>query len=243
VLLTAKHKTVKHAHHSSAAANSTYSTSIQAHLYDASFNLWQRIADDRYASSDYYLLGGGGARNTTIGTATPNTKTTLAELDRIVSRGVHSATKSLYDNTSSTSHHTTGGKSSTDATSAILTRSHCEDRMACAVAINSKTDFLHWFQFYCRKLSDGGDASGCRFLVERITVTDDEDKCNTDSAANDNSTRTTSWWIMPLIETMGVRKEELIKVLIREMGKNRNLQRVTGEVVTEVEMSGINVAD
>ena len=68
----------------------------------------------------------------------------------------------------------------TDIRTAMVTRSHCEDRLACALALRSKEDFLYWWKAYVGRLVGEGDGVRLRFLVDMLLdrVTKDGDGSN-----------------------------------------------------------------
>jgi protein HIRA/HIR1 len=100
--------------------------SLQAFLYDKLSELWMRIADSRFVLSDFYSsLPSSTSKASSLSGP-------LAKLDDAVRFGaLHSSLKAA--------HHGRQADTMYDDSSRgyIATRSHCEDRMACAMALRS----------------------------------------------------------------------------------------------------------
>jgi protein HIRA/HIR1 len=107
----------------------------------------------------------------------------------------------------------------------ISTRSHCEDRMACALALGSSTEFQYWLSQYVKNMVACGNESQLRMLVEMLLSSRE---------GISNST----WWLSSSPTILSLNRKSLVKtVVIPEMSKNRALQRLTNEVALEVETS------
>ena len=204
---------------------------IQAFVYDLDLKLWVRVLDSRFTLSDFYdahHLGGPLAKVESA---------TRAGLGRSV--GLSSS--SLYR------------QGNADGTAAILrgtlSRSHCEDRMACALALASKTEFEQWLGLYVHRLAQDGNDGHLRLLVDMLLGknTGADMDAGLDDVAMDapdggegndfggKGNATFCWWLSSAESILGMdRKTALRKIVLPEMSKNRALQRLTNEVATEL---------
>jgi len=136
--------------------------SLQGFIYDRESDLWMRVADSRFVLSDFYntLPSFSSSKKA----ASP--KGELSKLDDSVRMGATSSTlqrsrksrsvllgsnsQSSYQTTTSTTTRNDDGTGND-----VASRTHCEDRMACALALGSATEFEFWFSMYTKILSDG----------------------------------------------------------------------------------------
>lgn len=196
--------------------------SLQAFLYDPNAELWMRVADSRFVLSDFY---------TTLPTLNSKKKVrgALTKLEDIVKIGASGSTlkpssrgRAVAADAERSYHH------ASDSGSDIVTRSHCEDRMACAIALESQSEFEYWLSLYARILSLSGDEPGLRLLVDML---------NGKSIQNDlvgNDCFVSCWWLTKAPRVLSLSRVELIKTcVISEMSKNRALQRLTNEISLE----------
>ena len=195
---------------------------IQAFVYDHDLKLWVRVSDSRFALSDFY-----DDTRQRIGSLAKIETVTRAALGRAV--GLSSS--SLYR------------QGSADGTAASLrgtvSRSHCEDRMACALALASKNEFEHWLGLYVHRLAQDGNGGHLRLLFDMLLG-----KCadagtspdvSLDDVATDAKDASFCWWLSSAESILGLdRKMALRKIVLPEMSKNRALQRLTNEVATEL---------
>lgn len=176
---------------------------LQAFVYSQDMELWHRIADSTFSLSEFY-------------TTLPKGDGILSKLHRAICLGgngtVHSFPADLGDSEAEY----------------LLTRAHCEDRMACAVALKSPSEFENWMRMYARRLGREGDEYGLRFLVDLLLGKDTKKIGNIDG-------NTGCWWLSSVSSVLGLDKIRLVKVVIEEMGKNRVLQRLTSEISMEIE--------
>jgi len=203
---------------------------IQAFVYNHDLKLWVRVSDSRFTLSDFYDAHNRGGPLAKVESAT------RAGLGRAV--GLSSS--SLYR------------QGNADGTAAVLrgtvSRSHCEDRMACALALASKTEFEHWLGLYVHRLAQDGNDGHLRLLVDMLlgknagvgmdAELDDAAMGIADGGEEnglDGKGDTTFWWLSSAESILGVeRKTALRKIVLPEMSKNRALQRLTNEIATEL---------
>jgi protein HIRA/HIR1 len=194
--------------------------SIQAFVYDRSMELWMRISDSRFILSDFY---------STLPSGNSKYHGALSRMDDAVRSGA--AASSLRPSRRgkvggeghAASMYTEGGNT-------IRTRSHCEDRMACAMALGSSTEFQYWLSQYVKSLTVVGNESSLRLLVEMLLSSNDERQDSTSSSS--------CWWLSSAPTVLNLNRKDLVKtVVVPEMSKNRALQRLTNEIALEVEIS------
>jgi len=121
-----------------------------AFLYNDRLQLWQRISDNRFQFSDFYSNISSASNNNFDKAQNPN----LSHLDRCTSSSMaHRQPVSPGD----------------------ITRCHCEDRMACALALKSYDEFRYWLRMYTRRIvsSSIDSAEALRFFVDVIMGKDD----------------------------------------------------------------------
>lgn len=186
--------------------------SLQAYVYDHSSELWMRMADSRFVLSDFY-------------SGLPSkSKGPLARLDDSVRLGsMHSATKA---------GHRLGGdailrQGDSETLKFLTTRSHCEDRMACALFLQSKSDFQQWLASYIRTLAQAGDAESIRVLTDAVL--------HIDRTQGDGTRVDSHWWLTRAFHLLGLERQALVKsMILPELRKNLALQRLTNEIALEV---------
>jgi protein HIRA/HIR1 len=190
--------------------------SIQSFVYNDMSELWMRLSDSRFVLSDFY---------SSLPSRSP--AGFLTEIDDSVKLGaLESTLKASHRNASAI--YLQGSEKSGNF---LASRSHCEDRLACAVAFESGPEYRLWLGRLVRILSMTGDESGLRLLTEMIlgrgpsltNGVDDDDSC---------------WWLSLSPEILKQDRKELIQsVVLPEMSKNRSLQRLTNELSLEIEHS------
>jgi protein HIRA/HIR1 len=200
--------------------------SLQAFVYDPAAELWMRVADSRFLLSDFYtVLPSIKSKGMAYGE--------LAKLDDAVRLGSTSSTlraarrgRTLSSNADGAYRH-----SDSDTESDLVTRSHCEDRLACAIAMNSASEFEHWLILYARILSMSGNESGLRLLVDLLVAGRYSDPQQASPGQS-----TLFWWLSEAPTLLSLDRARLIKTcILTEMSKNRALQRITNEIALEVE--------
>ena len=116
----------------------------------------------------------------------------------------------------------------------LVTRSHCEDRLACASALGSTSEFLTWLKYYARCLASGaGDEDALRFLVDLLLGGDQSPSHNNDSVVGGGGSFLSMVGISQCLGLEG--KDAIRKSILPEMSKNRSLQRLTNEISMELE--------
>ena len=196
---------------------------IQAFVYDHDLKLWVRASDSRFTLSDFC-------------DDTRQRSGPLAKIESVtraaLGRAVGLSSSSLYR------------QGSADGTAATLrgtvSRSHCEDRMACALALASKTEFEHWLGLYVHRLAQDGNDGHLRLLVDMLLGKSADANTSFDVGLDDAATdgaedASFCWWLSSAESILGLdRKTALRKIVLPEMSKNRALQRLTNEVATEL---------
>jgi protein HIRA/HIR1 len=206
-----------------ASATSPFSGgSLQAFVYDRQMELWIRVSDSRFSLSDFYSSRPSLKAGTTA-VLSQIDDSTRVEASAFSSRRGGDITSSLYEN----------GEERESSTSAVITRSHCEDRMACALALSSALEFKHWLSLYVRQLTVEGNSAHLRFVVDmligRLLASS-----NT-SEESDKPQAQYCWWLSSADSVFGFAKMDLVRdIVVPEMSKNRALQRLVNEIATEV---------
>jgi hypothetical protein len=131
----------------------------------------------------------------------------------------------------------------------VASRSHCEDRMSCAVALGSASEFEYWFSKYIKILSLTGNESVLRLVIDMLLGKDivTTRNCNGESnssaagattvaAASSSTTSCYCWWLSDSPKVLNCDRVKLVRtVVIPEMSKNRSLQRITNEIAIEID--------
>lgn len=197
--------------------------SLQAFVYNRNAELWLRVSDSRFVLSDFY-------------SALPSSKLgsrgVLSRMDDAVRIGsLQSSLKAsqrgrLGDRYADGIYEQIGE----DTGNYIASRSHCEDRMACALAMESSSEFKHWLLLYVRSLVMRGMLSHIRMLVDMLLGRIREG--STEDAVDHGA----CWWLSIAPTILDLDRRNLMKsVVIPEMSKNRALQRITNEISLEID--------
>ena len=200
---------------------------LQGFVYNKNMESWMRVSDDRFMFSKLF---------STI----PSSKLQNGLLSKI-NEVVRSS-----GNRSSSSSHRRGMASGSSASEmyyvneddesslqSFSTKAHCEDRLACALALQSKPDFEHWLRLYVRALSVEADMVNLRLVVGMLL--DKIQSTGMEEAGSNSNTSSACWWLSSAQSVLGLdRKETVAKIIIPEMTKNRALQRLTNEFATEI---------
>jgi len=196
--------------------------SLQAFVYDRQSELWLRVSDSRFVLSDFF-------------TGLPsNAKGALGRLDDAVRTGsLQSALKANSLNRGRghgpTDRHSESIYTHDESENVnwIASRAHCEDRIACAVALESATEFKHWLGMYVRILSRVGNVVMLRAVVDMLV--NNAGASDTDSLGI--SRDSIAWWLSSATEVLGLDRKKLLQsVVLPEVSKNRSLQRLTNEL-------------
>jgi len=239
--------------------------SLQGFIYDLECDLWMRVADSRFVLSDFY-----NTLPSTLPSSTSTSKKALAppsggelsKLDDTVRMGTGASTlqrsrrnRSILDaqysqtTTTSTISTTTLRQQQNDDVSNndIASRSHCEDRMACAVALGSASEFEYWFSMYIKILSLTGNESLLRLVIDMllgkeigtttiISSTSSNGERSNGSTITKPSSSCYCWWLSESPKVLNYDRVDLVRtVIIPEMSKNRELQRITNEISIEID--------
>lgn len=241
---------------------------LQAFVYNTSMELWQRMGDTRFSSSEYFT--------TLLSSPSSSSLPRNINKDGILNKINMTTCHSGFSTSSFLHHHKKqkqrmntilNSKSSENENNIfIMTRSHCEDRMACAYALKSSTEFEYWLRMYTRRLVLDSNKDQIRFLIDLILppplTTSNNTNIINDSNSNSNSQSlqkrlsplsTSSspcshccWWIS--YNDSGVssnndkeilnlsRKYLVQKVILSEVAKNRSLQKFANEIDMEMDV-------
>lgn len=204
------------------SGNATYPInpggSLQAFAYDREMELWMRISDSRFILSDFY---------STLPSGNSKCQGALSKMDDAVRSGaVASSLRPSRRGKAGGEGH--AASMYTEDGNTIRTRSHCEDRMACAMALGSSIEFQYWLSQYVRNLTSIANESSLRLLVEMLLSSSDQVQDSSSSC----------WWLSSAPTVLNLNRKDLVKtVVVPEMSRNRALQRLTNEIALEVETS------
>lgn len=216
--------------------------SLQGFVYDLPSELWMRVADSRFVLSDFYnTLPLSSTRlaatNSSKKSLSPPSSGELTKLADSVLMGASSSTLRRSRRGASFANIAyTHASQKDDVLNDIASRSHCEDRMACALALGSAEEFEYWFSMYIKTLAVAGDESTLRLIVDMLMAKSNASPGEQQNTSLDvDSGSAGSWWLSGSTRVLKFDRVQLIKnVVIPEMSKNRSLQRYTNEVNIEV---------
>lgn len=195
--------------------------SIQSFVYDDMSELWMRISDSRFVLSDFY---------SSLPSRSPTSSGILTEIDDSVKLGALESTLKASHRNSSIAAGTIYLQGMEKSGNFLASRSHCEDRLACAVALESEPEYRLWLARFVRILSVTGDEPGLRLLTEMLIG-----RLSSTNGADDLEG---CWWLSVSPEVLKLDRKELVKsIVLPEMSKNRALQRLTNEISLEIENS------
>lgn len=195
---------------------------LQGFVYNRDMETWIRISDGRFIFSKFF---------SSIPTSIMQ-KGLLAKVDDAVRSSSRRSSSNRHGAVSIASAAEMYYINEDDKNSLqnFATKSHCEDRLACALTLQSKADFEHWLRLYVRALALDGDTAHLRLLVDLLL----HKRVSNDGNDNINS-ETTCWWMSSAERVLDLdRLGAVEKIIIPEMTKNRSLQRLTNEFATEV---------
>lgn len=189
---------------------------LNGFVYNRDIEAWMRISDARFKYSKLF---------STISTSNLS-QGYLSKIDQVVhtiSGTTGISHRVLATNTSASEMYFVNEDDERNLQS-FSTRAHCEDRMACAIALRSKEDFEHWLRLYTRILVAEGDSDVLRVLTDMLLGKD-----------RNNGDVSECWWMYPSVSILGLNRTEAVqKIIIPEMTKNRSLQRLTNEIITDI---------
>lgn len=208
-------------------------------IFDRDMELWMRISDSKnFLLSDLYPSFPTGHDNAPHGREGQDHYGVgiLATMDRLVKSGASTmaSARQMYQKVAGNSHHNDTTNSTSEK---VFIRSYCEDRLACAIALQSTSELQTWLKYYVRCLSSGsGDEDALRFLVDILIGGRQFSSGNHDPGSDRKGA------IPPILSMVGdiqclglVGKDVISKAILPEMSKNRLLQRLTNEISMELE--------
>ena len=197
--------------------------SLQGFVYDRKSELWLRVADSRFVLSDFY---------TVLPSTSSNSLGVLSRMDDAVRLGsLQSSLKAdqrsrQYDQHADAMYQDAEG----DSGNFFVTRAHCEDRMACALAMKSSMEFKHWLRLYVRVLVIRGQTSQIRMLVSMILYPKEMSSADISERGN------CCWWLSLSSTILCEDRVQLVRgLVVPEMSKSRTMQRLTNEIFLEIE--------
>ena len=235
--------------------------SLQAFVYNESAELWMRVSDSRFVLSDFYSTLPGivssqkGKRLPSVLSADAAVTNELEGYDDLVRMGAISSNLKPSRRGGSRSvgghAHSVYHQAAEDTGDDVATRSHCEDRMACAIALGSASEFERWLCLYVRTLTLCGHEGLLRVVVDMLLHAAGPSSQNGKATANDrmdvdggdksahhlcDDVSSSCWWLSDASEILGLDRSDIVrKIVIPEMSKNRALQRLLNEIAVEVE--------
>mmetsp|Transcript_36310 Transcript_36310/g.36698 ORF Transcript_36310/g.36698 Transcript_36310/m.36698 type:complete len:247 (+) Transcript_36310:829-1569(+) len=212
-----------------------------------------RVADSRFVLPDFYTTLPSSS-TLSFSKSTPTSKKVvtpsvanggLSKLDDTVRMGNGASTLQRSRRTFQQQQNDNRNDVSTND---IASRSHCEDRMACAVALGSAAEFAYWFSTYIKILSMTGNESLLRLIIDLVlgkengttttTKTSSSSNSNGERINGDAATKSSScycWWLSDSPNVFQYDRVNLVRtIIIPEMSKNRELQRITNEIAIEI---------
>ena len=191
--------------------------SLHGFIYNLDMEVWMKVSD-----SNTFLLS--SLYTSTPRMACDDKEGLLSKMDRLVRSGASmESAKQMYIKLAENEKQTS---------QSIVTRAHCEDRLACAVALGSASEFQIWISSYAKCLSSSGDGDALRFLVDVLLGADD-----IETAENSSSPTPSCWWFSSITSSqcLGLNNKDIIRnKILPEMSKNRQLQRLTNEISMEL---------
>ncbi|KAL7522970.1 hypothetical protein ACHAWX_007718 [Stephanocyclus meneghinianus] len=191
---------------------------LHGFVYNCSMEVWMRVSDSNsFLVSDFYP--------SVPRLSTEGERGLLSKIDTLIRSGASmESAKQMYIKLV---------ENEKQVSQKIVTRSHCEDRLACAIALRSTSEFQTWLSSYARCLSSSGDADALRFLVDILLGNSEDFECA------DSSSRLLSscWWLNSMRdECLGLNSKDIIRHhILPQMSKNRELQRLTNEIAMELD--------
>lgn len=189
---------------------------LNGFIYNREMEAWMRISDSRFKYSKLF---------SSIPTSHLS-KGYLSNIDQVVHTisGVSGINRRVLATDTSASEMYYVNEDDEHNLQSFSTRAHCEDRIACSIALRSKEDFEHWLRLYTRILVAEDDSDALRLLTDMLLGKDrnegDVSHC---------------WWIYSSASILGLNRAEAVrKIIVPEMTKNRSLQRLTNEIITDL---------
>jgi protein HIRA/HIR1 len=202
-------------------------------IYNLEMELWMCVSDAcNFVLSDLYFALPSGVEttqthNTNQRQGENDNQGILGRMERIIrssSAPAMASAKQMYQKL--TYSNSNNGPASND----IITRSHCEDRLACAIALGSSSEFKMWLRRYARFLVSSGNEDALRFLVD-ILINGQPDPVEEGSLQTGYSL----FFLSIGKETLGLNGKDLVRTaILPECLTSRYLQRLTNEISMEL---------
>ncbi|KAL3809721.1 hypothetical protein ACHAXA_004041 [Cyclostephanos tholiformis] len=205
---------------------------IWGFIYNLQMELWMCISDTcNFVLSDLYSALPDGIETTQSDKSNQrqgqnDNRGILAKMERIIrsSAPAMASAKQIYQKV--TTSKSNNGPTSND----IITRSHCEDRLACSIALGSSSEFKMWLRYYARFLVSSGNECALRFLVD-ILISGPSGSFEKDSTQPGYS----PYFLSIGKETLGLNGKDLVRTaILPECLTSRHLQRLTNEISMEL---------
>mmetsp|Transcript_13531 Transcript_13531/g.15045 ORF Transcript_13531/g.15045 Transcript_13531/m.15045 type:complete len:1161 (-) Transcript_13531:724-4206(-) len=194
--------------------------SLQAFIYDRDMELWMRVSDSRFVLSDLY---------TTLPSNQGRPRGALAKIDDSIRVGAAASSIRPSRRGKTSTETNTSSLYSEQDTGSCVTQPHCEDRMACSLALASPEEFKYWFRQYVKHLTISGNEPHLRLIVDMLLISKETALFSGSSLC---------WWLSSAPSILTLDRKKLVReVIIPEMSKNRALQRLMNEVSLCVETS------
>lgn len=191
------------------------SSALQGFAYDKGMSTWLRIADSRYATSDFYS-------DSTLRARMGGTPSALSKMDAFAGKGSAMAAASIFAGAAD-------GSAAAKARRHVMNRGHVEDKLACAVALGSAGDYQYWLGEMCKFLAAAGDEQAFRQIIDELLAGDF-------GGAGD---REEAFWFVSDAASLGLDKMELLReVVLVSLVTNRALQPLVGELQARMELAG-----
>lgn len=204
--------------------------SVQAFVYDRKAELWLRVSDSRFMLSDFYSALPIASRST------EDSQKMLSTVDDAVRIGSLQSSLRDVQRGRVSDRHADGiyHQGEEESGNYLPSRAHCEDRIACAVALHSVADFRFWLTCLVRTFASRGLTTQLRMLIDMLLG-----QMSSSTPSLSSSSALTSdgcWWLSRAPTILHEDRRALVKsVVIPEMSKNRELQRMTNEISLEVD--------
>jgi len=177
-----------------------------AFIYDKDLELWQRFTDHRFVLSNFYSFI---STSTYEFSSKKESSPGLSDIQALCgpSHKIGSIPRSGLD----------------------VTRSHCEDRMACAILLKDSKAFKYWLGRYAHRIASSSDCDGndVRFLLDLVQGKDVvgfvDNRC---------------WWWLgdEKSKILGMSRKSLLEsIVVPELAKNRSLQRLVREISIDID--------
>ena len=146
--------------------------SLQGFLWHEGMEVWMRVADARFALSEFYNASGlrnrmglGGGR---VGGGIVNRLESQAAQGTARLNMVH-----MFSSMSSNNNGLVEKRQ-------VLNKAHCEDKIACAVIMKSTEEYKHWLGEYIGVLATNEDIATIRIVGEELMRGEDGNRAGSE---------------------------------------------------------------